>query len=532
MNGLDLINSSCCYLEFRPGSLQALRGDHGLDLALERQPDGRLTPACRERITLRLQAFLKRAPWQPRPRVFCAIPARGVSLRRLTLPAASKDELTRLLLLQIENEFPLAPHELAWGYCRLNAAEPRPGTRNGKLELLVGAVRKQALEDYTAILSACGASPVFTLAALARSQVCARPPAAYAVLDIGERSSELATFDQGAPAAIRVLPWGRLDLARSSGPILAEPLLPGSNRPPVARVDTHDGPRTALASLVNSLTGQLTGCKIYVTSTMAGNPELISQLAEALRANLECEPVTLAPGEGRSAAILGLRQAIERDHAWPSLVFQAKPTNGLAGRSHPAPLRWAALAVALALVALALPYAEAVLLKPRLAGKLAATKAEKGKLATVDRELDFLQYLKQNQPPYLDALFLLAKSAPPGARFDSLSMSRRGEFSLRGSMKDAQEVADFRAKLIGSGSFTNVAVEEQNPTPDRRKLVVRMTAQWQAAAGRAALAAALAREAEKPKATVKAPPTNAPSAAGANAPAAPSRPTPRKEPSS
>ena len=121
-------------------------------------------------------------------------------------------------------------------------------------------------------------------------------------------------------------------------------------------------------------------------------------------------------------------------------------------------------------------------------------------MTTIDRELDFLRYLKQSQPPYLDALFVLAKAAPQGARFDSLSMNRRGDLSLRGSMKDSQQVVGFRSKLIDSGFFANVAVEEQTPTPDRQKLTVRISAQWKPAGERASLAIGpTAEEIEKAK---------------------------------
>jgi len=96
----------------------------------------------------------------------------------------------------------------------------------------------------------------------------------------------------------------------------------------------------------------------------------------------------------------------------------------------------------------------------------------------IDQEYNFLQYLKQTGPPYLDALYLFAKSSPPGTHFDSVSMNRRGEVSLRGSLRDGAQVTDFRAKLIDSGFFDRVSVEEQVPTPDRQKVNIRMTAQW------------------------------------------------------
>jgi hypothetical protein len=56
-------------------------------------------------------------------------------------------------------------------------------------------------------------------------------------------------------------------------------------------------------------------------------------------------------------------------------------------------------------------------------------------------------------------------------------MNSHGEVSLRGSFRDGQQVADFRSKLIASGCFTNVTVEDQTPTPDHQKVNVRMSAQ-------------------------------------------------------
>ena len=491
MNGFNLMNSSCYCLEIGQDSLKALGGEAGLELPLERQADGRLTLACRERVTQRLQAFLKKRPWQPRVRVICALGARGVTLRRLTLPASTPEEVPRLLSLQIESEFPLPPGELAWGYGKLGLAEPAANGPDGKQEFLVAAVKRTALEDYLNIFAACGANPVFTLAALARSHVCPHTPAAYAVLDLGQRSSEFAIFQDGLPTTVRVLPWGGQDLAQAPAQAAAGPVLPASLSGEAAS-EAPVAAETALDCLARSLDGPLAARKIYITGAIAWRPDIGSQLTAALDNGAQCEAVKLAPGEGRSAAVLGLRQAIERDGGWPALVLETKAADGKARVAQPAPLRWAVLAAVLALAALAAPYAEALLLKSRLAGKLAAIKQEKGKLGTVDRELEFLRYLKQNQPAYLDVLFIMARAAPPGARFDTLSMNRRGELSLRGSIKDSQQLADFRSKLLDTGCFTNVVVEEQTPSPDRQKLSVRMSAQWNVAGGREGPVSALA----------------------------------------
>src|SRR5689334_4421800 len=114
------------YIEIGQSSLKVLHGEESMELALERDESGRLTGDCKERVIGGLRGFLKTQGWKPRHRALCAIGARGVSLRRLSLPAAGKDELQRLLRMQIESEFPLSPDELAWGYQQIQQPAPAP----------------------------------------------------------------------------------------------------------------------------------------------------------------------------------------------------------------------------------------------------------------------------------------------------------------------------------------------------------------------------------------------------------------------
>ena len=104
MNTLNRINPAAVFLEIGQTSLAIMAGDAGARWPLERQENGRLTEACRRQISVRLREFLKNQPWQARSHAWCAIGARGVSLRRLKLPATSQEEIQRLLPLQIESE--------------------------------------------------------------------------------------------------------------------------------------------------------------------------------------------------------------------------------------------------------------------------------------------------------------------------------------------------------------------------------------------------------------------------------------------
>lgn len=471
MNGFDFMNSASHFIEISQSSLRVLHGAAGLELPLERLPSGKLTPACREQLISGLKAFLKRPAWQPRLRAWCALGARGVLLRRLTIPPAGKNEFQQLLRLQIESEFPLAPDELAWGYLRLDGTE-RSGT-DGRQELIVAAVKKEVVVEYSELLAECGVSPIFTLAALARNCLCPSPPAAYAVLEIGREQSELLTFDHGVPVALRILPWGEENLA-------------------------------AMDFLTTAIKNNWSGQKLYLIGNSARQKELTARLAKDFADGAACELVSFASGEGQSAAILGLKNAVETDAGRRLLVLQIKEAKGGMILAEPVLRKWAALAGLLLFGCLLFPYAEALLLKSHLSKKLVAARASRGTLATIDRELSFLQYLKQNQSPYLDAMYLMANAAPGGIRIDSLSMDRRGEISLRGNLRDLQQVVQFRSKLIESGFFSNVTVEEQTPTPDRQKVIVRLTAQWKPASARESLKIGpTAEEMEKIKATAK-----------------------------
>ena len=475
-------NSPAVCIEIRQNVLEVLKGAEGLELPLERDPGGELTTACRENITRRLQAFLKKEVWQPRMRAYCAIGARGVSLRRLNLPPTTKENFPRLLALQIENEFPLPPEALAWGYRPLRNGEISGAQHGANQELLVVAVKKEVVEEYSEILSECGASPVFTVAALARRQVCHRPLPASALLDIGRDYAELVAFENNVPIAVRVLPFGESSLAQSG----------------------------ALDSLAAAVNGACAGQKLFVSGRGADLKGWAEGLERRLKGGAQCEAMEVSVGEGRSAATLGLQSATANGSDFPLLTLQAKPSNGNVTLARRVPWKWVAAAAALLLALVALPYAQAILFKGRLARRLAAIEAQRGRLNAIDHELDFLRYLKQNQPPYLDALFLVAKAAPQGTRFDSLTMNRHGDIAMRGSMHDSQQVVGFRSQLIDSGFFSSVAVEEQTPTPDRQKVLVRITAQWKPATDRQFLSIGpTAEDIEKAKNRPKDPPAGA-----------------------
>jgi hypothetical protein len=401
--------------EFCPAHITARFGGEELELPLQRDGSGAITPSCRAQITAATAGFLYKHQVRPGSRALCAIDGRGVSLRRLSLPVAPKEEFQRLLRLQLEREFPMPPDQLAWGsrVLRLDAS---------RQEVLVAAIRKDSLQPLLEIFSGWGIHPDFTVAALWRAARFEAPPGSCAVLCLGRRQSELLTYEDGFPGFIRVLNWGRDNLSDATPA--------GIN---VQKIYLTDPEAFALLPSLGGI-----ACALLHPATSPEAPPLI------LRCNEPPGRLTLVDVKSRKPMVL---------------------------------------AAALACAVLAFPFAQALVLKPFLSHHLANLKAGRARLGAIDREIDFLQYLKANQPPYLETLFLMAKSAPSGTSFDSVSLGRRGEVSLRGKLGNAQQVTDFRSKLIEAGWFSSVVVEEQTPTPDRL-VTVRMTAQLRAADSR------------------------------------------------
>ncbi len=447
MNLATLLNSPPLFVEIGPDSLKARRGNDGVELPLERGPDGNLTAPGKEKTIAALKDFLKAKSWQPRARAWCAIGSRGVSLRRLSLPAGTKEEFQERLLLQIEGEFPLPPDELAWGCQPLGQPQPS-NSLMARQDLLVAAIKKELVAGYQEVLRACGTEPVFTLAALARWNACGRPAKSFAMLDISGGQAELTVFENAVPTATRIIFWDGKNIS--------------------------DPSHAQLETLAPSLKTSVAGTKLFISGN--GLPkDFAERLERSLGNGCDCSGLETSPVTGGSMAIAGLEKFAANDGA--PLLIGMEPASGTSASFTSVDWKkWGTRVGVLAAVMLLLPYAEALLLKPHLEKKVAAFKTEAARLEVIDRELDFLRDLKLNQPPYLDVLYVFSKAVPPGTHFDSLSLNSHGEVSLRGAFRDGQQVVDFRDKLIASGFFTNVVVEEQVPTPDRQKVNVRMSA--------------------------------------------------------
>ena len=82
---------------------------------------------------------------------------------------------------------------------------------------------------------------------------------------------------------------------------------------------------------------------------------------------------------------------------------------------------------------------------------------------------------------------MIGKCSPPGARVDSFGLDRKGELALRVTVRQPPELVDFRNKLVESGFFSSVVLEEQAPSADRQKISARISAHLKAPTDRAGL---------------------------------------------
>jgi hypothetical protein len=427
-------------IEFKEESLHLLDIEdarRGLDLPLAREENGSISTASFDAALNSIRSFCQGDGVYGAP-VICSIPTRGVSVRMLNLPSNARENIGRLLMLQLEARLPVSPDDLAWGYTKI--PENRASADAAQMQsFLVAAVKKEFLSDYTRLAAAAGLSPRFAIAALARCSLGTGPARGFASLDIGRTKSELAIIDQNGSAALRVLSWGN-DRLPETGPLQKAVSQPGVQR-------------------------------VYISGTGAQN---VAAELQGIQPALISEAIQEGNGPGQTIANLAMRSAIERGA--PVLTLGESAAAAEPERAQTS-WKWAIAVAVLLLISLSLRYAEGTFYRAKISRNLAKVSKYHETLPNVDRELSFLNFIKTNQPPYLEAIAVVSSAAPPGTRVDSLNLVRHGDLSLRGSSSDLQAPSHFRSKLIDSGYFSHVVIEEQTPVENNQKVNFRMSAQ-------------------------------------------------------
>lgn len=460
-------------------------GERVLEIAFERQANGRMTDAGRAEVSTRLRKFVTEGGGTDAPRTLCAIGARGVSLRRIQLPPSRPEDFDKVLALQIEREFPLPPAQLAWGHLRIAGA----AGADGGSQLVIAAVKKEAVEEYAELVTAVGLNPLFTPGIFVVGGIAAGTSGEVAVLNVGRFGTELAIFENETPTAIRVLPWGTEQLQGALTERLghdgqtAQAWLNRLIRGELVPADWPPEVQAAIQSATENLASLLQRGPSVRRICLAGDVARIigfdRQLNHALGDAFHCETLPAGREHSPGGTLAALRKLATSRGMGRLLELRI-------GGSHavirpivqPVTRKWIAIAAALAVGFCVLRYAGPLLRKPALERKLAAATAARAALPPIDRELDFLRAVEKNQPAYLSGLAVLADATPRGTRLEALSLNGRGEFTFAATLQNPQHANELRTKLIDSGIFTSAVLEEQTPTPDQRGVKIRLRARW------------------------------------------------------
>jgi hypothetical protein len=365
--------------------------------------------------------------------VVCGIPARGVSLRRVKLPTNGSANVDQMLRFQVEKEFPLSPEELAWGWREIQNSAAGS-------EYLIGALKGDLIEPLASLFRSADLVPMFTPSILTAG-LTGQNDGSFTVAEIADGTCEWARFEAGVPVAIRSLSRNGDDLDSLTGRLAK---LSGDSSK--FRVFSDVG-------VEEPLRAGLSNAGFLGTIESEGQPKFAD--------------IETVIGNGNFAKV-------------PLMVSSTtapEPVNRLQGL----PLNWIGIAAALAVALFASRYAEPYLAHAGLHGKLDAFEKEKESLPAITQELTFLQHIQKNQPPYLAALAIFSDSAPRGTKIESLNLDRRGDFTFRGQMQGSQQATELRSKLIASGLFDSVVLEEQSTVPNKREVKVRFTARWKTA---------------------------------------------------
>src|SRR3954469_23371266 len=163
------------------------------------------TPA--ERLAAGLASAGLVPPLGPDDSVAVSLPGGVVATHMVSLPFTDPKRIEQVLPAEVEGAIPFDLDEVVWDHAVL-------GQSNGKTDVLVAIVRKEALREHLAALAAAGIEPrVVTLAPLALAALGDRgllvpegaPPLTAALLDAGPDRADLALIDAGRPVLARAL---------------------------------------------------------------------------------------------------------------------------------------------------------------------------------------------------------------------------------------------------------------------------------------------------------------------------------------
>lgn len=450
----------------------------------ERALDGALAGAERRAaVVAALRELAAELGARARDEVAVAIPRAEAIVKCLALPRVPEAELERLVRFQAQKDLPFELNDvvLAWG---------RAGdAATGADEVVVAAVRKDAVEDARGLLREAGLRPgpleVSTQAA-ARALAHLAGGAAGA----GPVAGELLLVEVGrATTDIILLDHGRLTFSRSASVGCGAD--PEADRVWLERLSQEVGRTLVAARGARPTTTPRTGPPDAVF--VAGGGAALPALADALEQRVGARPQVLDALGGGDAA-RGARFVVARGLVAPPTV--GLPCLDLAGRVRARDVQTArrklvAGAAALVLAIVAGVAAIEVAGRRRVAEveRLTAEKQALGprvkRARALQAELTLAQRWEERRGRELEVLLLLSRALPEDSAFlTSLRWIDERPLSLAGRARDWDEVARFIGTLEKDPLVARAKLEGiRNPDEARLGVEFTSTAELRAPAG-------------------------------------------------
>ena len=450
-------------MEIRPNEWRGDSRFGGFAVPIQRDELGQLNEESTDRVKNALRQCLKGANTSD-IKCLCALASGGTSLRSIELPVPKGVPLKNLLELQIEKEWPLSPSDLAWGFQRLAEPKESPDSKESpNTKVAIAAVKRSLFLHYTAILKECGLDAKWTLSACAGSLLEGIESASScSLLDIRETYSDLVTFENGYPIAVRHLNCGWEALPAQDETIPTE----GSDNPEQT---------SAMQPLIDALNLDETRPPL----TIVGTEAWLSKKQASLQGLLPDRRISSHGISDRNGACLATQSFGENlTSAQEALLIELKSAEDAQApnQTNRKPiLRWTALLLLLVVLALLTRRIEPTLRSSSLDAKLKQFNEQKSQLPELDRELSFMEHMAEKSLPYMDLISLLAAQTVPGFQLETLDMGSDRQIQLRGALPQNAQPEDLRAKLLSSGWFERVVLDEQTPDKNKRNLTIRMS---------------------------------------------------------
>ncbi|MFN0057972.1 MAG: cell division FtsA domain-containing protein [Planctomycetota bacterium] len=462
-------------------SLKLYDGPRAAELALERGVRGEITASSAARIREQLRGFF--GPDRSLVATWCALPARGVSLRLIDVPPAPAEELDRLVKLQIERELPLPLEQLAWGF---ETAPLNGAPRSGLSRITVAVLRRDVLAEYQQLFTEWPGAVTFCVASMAIAALVDELHGRQCILDVGCGASELLCLDDGAGRELRVLPWGgdrvtrriaeQTNLSVQDAETLKRDFSDGRDTPllkehrkqvaaivaeELAIVAGHVSQSGILLAAARAQNGQAPSSTLYVTGGGARLKGLGEALGRAL-VGVKIVPLVEFASGGVSAVAAGLRARGTRPLA-PCLRIDGSDATAADG-GRPTRQRhnwwWGSAAALLVILALGVDrYFEALVSSTNTAALVENVESTLRDLPRYEQELAFRSELAKADLRALDVLAEVARLAPEGLLIKEFQINQRGTVQIVGQLASAELVNQLGRQLEESPWLSAVRVE-------------------------------------------------------------------------